>query len=706
MQWIPTFGSSTRDRVRTARGLQRRGAATAVVLWSGLVTASCQQATSERPPNDATRTAPGATHAALVSEFASFNTPGVVDGRVEAIAVDGDTVFVGGTFTQVREPLDGEIVDQPYLFAYSKSSGNLLRDFDPLLNDEVLALETTGEGTGVFVGGAFNRLNGEGNSRGLVKIDDDGDRSPGFVARPDARINTLRRRGDTLYVGGSFTRIGRTTIENLAALDTLTGTVSARLDLDFDGTISTFGDSGTVRTNGVQGVDEIDITSDGRLLVVVGNFLSIDAVSRSRLALIELDGQARVSAWNTDVFDVQCPADRFPQYVKGMDIAPDDTYFVTGSTGFRRPGQPACDTVVRFELDDLTDGDVRPTWVNYAGGDSVFEVVATGHAVYAGGHFRWLNNDTTSDGRSAGPGSVPRSGLAALDPVNGLTLLDWRADRNPRGIGVFAMVAEDEGLYIGDDTDFLNGSEHAKLKFLPITSNTVDRPELPSLPATLLGTRNDALDGSPFDGTTLGAPVPVLDAGWLDTRGAMFVGGQLFHADSQGRMWSSRFTGGAFEPASQVDLLGLTGDEWRLSELGGLFFDHDRGRVYYTLQGDARLFWRAFTPGDPNSPHFGNEEHVAEQPGDILWGDVTGMDVIGDHLYFSRGDGALYRAAVDGTTVVVGTTRAIGGPSVDGRLHDGTLLAFMGESAPLGEPDDSPVDVEAPIPPMPDGPAL
>ena len=28
----------------------------------------------------------GAEHEALVSEFASFNTPGVVDGRVEAIA--------------------------------------------------------------------------------------------------------------------------------------------------------------------------------------------------------------------------------------------------------------------------------------------------------------------------------------------------------------------------------------------------------------------------------------------------------------------------------------------------------------------------------------------------------------------------------------------------------------------------------------------
>lgn len=45
----------------------------------------------------------GATHSLLVSDFASFNTLGVVDGRVEAIAVDGDKVFVGETsLTEVQ----------------------------------------------------------------------------------------------------------------------------------------------------------------------------------------------------------------------------------------------------------------------------------------------------------------------------------------------------------------------------------------------------------------------------------------------------------------------------------------------------------------------------------------------------------------------------------------------------------------------------
>jgi len=71
-------------------------------------------------------------------------------------------------------------------------------------------------------------------------------------------------------------------------------------NLDFDGVIS------TPRTTGVQGVDDIDITSDGRLMVIFGNFSIIDGISRPRLALLELDGQARVSTWNTDIYDPQC----------------------------------------------------------------------------------------------------------------------------------------------------------------------------------------------------------------------------------------------------------------------------------------------------------------------------------------------------------------------------------------------------------------
>jgi len=614
----------------------------------------------------------GATHTSLVSEFASFNTPGVVDGRVEAIAVDGDTVFVGGTFTQIHDPLSNEIINQAYLFAYSKSTGNIIRDFDPVLNNTVFALETTGEGTGVFAGGKFNELNGELNNRGLLKIDDNGDRVRGFVARPDALVKTLVRLNNTLYLGGNFSDISNTPVEHLAAIDTTSGAVHPGLNLDFNGTITT-----VAAPNAVKGVDDIDITSDGKLMVIIGNFETIDGMSRPRLAVIELDNQARVSTWNSDVYDVQCPVLRLPQYIRGIDIAPDNSYFVVGSQGFRRQALPACDTIVRFDFGDLNDTDVQPTWVNYTGGDSVYEVVATDHAIYVGGHFRWLTNDAVVGGDGAGPGSQERRGLGALDPINGLTLLDWRSDRSPRGVGIFAMIAEDEGLYLGDDTDFLNGSEHKKLKFLPITSNTINRPNAPTLPTTLVSNNGSALETSSFDGSTLGAPSIQPNSELAAARATMFVGGQLFQAYNNSTIWMSQLTNGVFQPRVQIDLFGLTNNEWEISRLGGMFFDYEQSRVYYTLVGDSRLFWRAFTP---DGPYFGNDGFVAEQQGDILWSDVTAMDVVDGHLYFTRTDGTLYRANIDGASPIAGTTVTISGPAIDGRnWYNTTLLSFLSE---------------------------
>ena len=615
----------------------------------------------------------GPAHESLVSEFPSFNTPGVVDGRVEAIAIDGDTVYVGGTFTQIHNPLDeGNIINQPYLFAYSKSTGDIIESFDPQVNNTVLALETTGDAAGgVFAGGIFGNLNGQFSRGRFAKIDINGDRVEGFNARPDAAVTSMVRLNDTLYIGGNFDNISTTPIEKLAALDTTTGAVSPNLNLDFGGLLTT---TRVDETEAIQGVDDMDITSDGQVMIITGNFESIDSISRDRLALIELDGQASVSSWNTDVFDVQCPSSIFPQYILGIDISPDNNYLVTGTSGFRITGNPACDTIVRFEIDDLTNTDVQPTWVNYTGGDSVYEVVATDHAVYAGGHFRWLNNYGGSS--SAQPGSNARAGMAALDPLNGLTLLNWQSDRNPRGRGTFALIAEDEGLYIGDDTDFMNGTEHRKLKFLPLSTDVISRPEAPSLPTSLVTPNGDNLDGINFDGTTFGTQATLNNSNWSDARGGVFVGGRLFHGDSQGRMWVSVFADGAFQARTQVNLFGLDDSRWNIDQMGGMFFDYEQGRLYYTIQNDSRLFWRAFTPA---SPYFGERRYIADDQGDIAWSDVSGMDVVDGYLYFGRTNGNLYRAQIQGAAVVSGTTQVISGPGIDTLNWDNDLLAFLSD---------------------------
>ena len=142
----------------------------------------------------------------------------------------------------------------------------------------------------------------------------------------------------------------------------------------------------------------------------------------------------------------------------------------------------------------------------------------------------------------------------------------------------------------------------------------------------------------------------------------------------------SKFNNGSFEPRVAVDLFGLTANEWEIHRVTGMFFDYEWSRVYYTMQGDSRLLYRAFTP---DGPYFGNDVFVAEEQGDILWSDVSGMDVINGHLYFARNNGTLYRAQINGAVVVAGTTQAISGPGIDGQRWNNRSLAFMGLGAAI-----------------------
>ena len=178
------------------------------------------------------------SHDRVVSEFSTFNVPDVLDGRVEAIATVGNTVVVGGDFTQVRSP-GGATLDMPYLFAFDKTTGQIDTGFAPDLNNKVFALEGGGDGASVFVGGAFTTVDGLFNKKGVTKLDLDGRRIADFRARTDGRVKTMVRLGDVLYFGGTFSKVGSIEVGHLAAVDVTTGELLPTFDSTFSGEYST-----------------------------------------------------------------------------------------------------------------------------------------------------------------------------------------------------------------------------------------------------------------------------------------------------------------------------------------------------------------------------------------------------------------------------------------------------------------------------------
>ena len=151
-------------------------------------------------------------------------------------------------------------------------------------------------------------------------------------------------------------------------------------------------------------------------MITIGNFTSVAGQSRIQIALIDLTtAPATVAPWATTGYSGAC-AGVFDSYMRDVEFSPDGSYFVVGDTGAGYFPSTLCDTVMRWET-NAVGLDQQPTWVDYSGGDTMTAVAVTGGAVYAGGHFRWMNNDAVGD--VAAGGAVSRDGLAALDPENG-----------------------------------------------------------------------------------------------------------------------------------------------------------------------------------------------------------------------------------------------------------------------------------------------
>ncbi|WP_171055266.1 MULTISPECIES: hypothetical protein [unclassified Nonomuraea] len=372
------------------------------------------------------------------------STPHVLDGIVNAIAVVGRTVVVGGAFSEVADAARTTTYPRSNLFAYDLATGRVLEDFAPVVPGAVHGLAAGERGT-VYVGGQFHGVNNE-PARALARLRlSDGALVPGFAPRiGGGTVTTLARQGSQLYVGGDFVS-PRTA---LARLDAVTGAADP-------GFAVTPGKPLTRRVK----VYALALSRDR--LAVDGTFTTLDGASRPQLGLIDVSGRAaKVAPWRTDVYARTCMA-AFPSYVRGLDFAPDGRYFAVVTTGGPRAGM--CDTTARFET-YAKGSRIKPTWVNSTGGDSLYAVSVTGAAVYVGGHQRWLDNPRGHD--SAGPGAVSRPGIGAIHPRTGKAL-SWNPTRE-RGIGVKAFYAHPTGLLVGSDTTRLGREYHARIGMFPL----------------------------------------------------------------------------------------------------------------------------------------------------------------------------------------------------------------------------------------------
>jgi hypothetical protein len=296
-----------------------------------------------------------------------------LNGPVNTITSSGsDFVYLGGEFTSVSGNLSANRIVR-----LSKTDAALDVSWLPNPNDIVHKILISG--THVYVGGRFT-ICGTGTALAMSKLSTSSAiQDPNWLTQftwagtgtpqPEVFTFTFNQAGTKMMVGGSFNRVNNVFRNNGAFLDVL---ADGNLALDNSTCIA----SGVIR----------DIVADGNDFIAVGEFTSMNSLTRNRMARFNLTGSDYVmsNSWDPNANNVVMCAAVYDDklYAGGMfsQIGSVPFYFLTGRVN-----------LANGAADNTFTPQVLPSNTSVR----VYEVKGT--RLYFGGAFTNVNNNFNFD---------------------------------------------------------------------------------------------------------------------------------------------------------------------------------------------------------------------------------------------------------------------------------------------------------------------
>ena len=152
------------------------------------------------------------------------------NASVLGLAVAQGKAFVGGQFTRVRPPGAAAGTSETvrtYLAAFNQTSGALDTTFNHTLNGAVWSIVASADGSRVFVGGDFTKVDGVTRNRVAAFDTTTGALIANINPNVSYRVKTLAIGGTSLYLGGSFGLVNNVVRNRAAAINNVTGALQA-----------------------------------------------------------------------------------------------------------------------------------------------------------------------------------------------------------------------------------------------------------------------------------------------------------------------------------------------------------------------------------------------------------------------------------------------------------------------------------------------
>ena len=272
---------------------------------------------------------------------------------VNAIVVNGSTVYFGGNFTTVGGTTRNRAG------AVDAATG-IVTSWDPNINSTVNAMALYGPGNTMYVGGQFTAVNGTTPNRtGLAAFDLLNGTMTSWNPQASSTVNSLLLNGNTLYIGGQFVSFGGgAQLRNrIASYDVSTGTINAWNP--------NAGASGNVFT----------MALDNNILYAGGSFTSMGGSTRNRIAAVDAS-TGGLTAWDPNAGTTQVST----IVVDGATVYAGGTFTTIGGA-----------TRNRIAALSATTGTAIAGWDPNAN-SSVTALMLSGNQVFVGGALTTMKN--------------------------------------------------------------------------------------------------------------------------------------------------------------------------------------------------------------------------------------------------------------------------------------------------------------------------
>ena len=431
----------------------------------------------------------------VVSSVPASNTPHLkadesTTQQIRQLVQCGNTMYAVGTFDTIVK--GSTIYSRNNIFSFRASAPYTVTSWAPNVvgtygttSDVSDTLNTiafvNGNCQDAYIGGKFTSVNGT-TVQNIAEIDTTtGNVVTSFASKAAGAVQTMVGVGNHLLVGGNFTGInGDTTDPYMASLDPATGRSDGFLHLNISGSYQYPG-----VVNNSTHVFNQQLSNGGTLDLVEGDFTSVGGLQREQIFMLNVGGtSATVTGWTSPEFDGSDPnypyqcATVEPFYIQAAAWSPDDSTVYIGTTGYHANGYPAdiglCDAAAAFPA---TQQSVLHEWINYTGCDSLYSAGADANAAYFAGHERYSMNNEACD--SLGPNGYNAPGMEGLDPANGNLYVTPDGSvgyySRDRGLGADDMLVTSAGLWIAsdnlDDSQMCGGVENLSgICFLPYSN--------------------------------------------------------------------------------------------------------------------------------------------------------------------------------------------------------------------------------------------